>query len=237
LARTSSGPRTRAGSTPLADAIGVLARHYGATPSLAPGEPFELLLWEYVAYLTDDADRSAAFASLKKRVGTKPDEVAAASEALLESIARAGGAIAFRLRAQRMKDVAVRVRDRFQGSLASVLKLPYLEARRVLKTFPAIGPPGADKILLLTGAQPVLALDSNALRVLLRLGFGEEQKSYSASYTSAQKAATAQLPSSIPNLQKDSLLLRRHGQDLCKRIDPRCPVCPLRDVCKFANVK
>ena len=34
------------------------------------------------------------------------------------------------------------------------------------------GEPGAEKVLLFSGSAPVLALDSNALRVLLRLGFG-----------------------------------------------------------------
>lgn len=215
----------------------LLARHYGATPSLAPVDPFQLLIWEYVAYLTDDADRAAAFATLKKRVGLDPASLAAAPPVVIEAVCREGGAIAFKLRAERIHLVAGRVRDKFEGTLATILRLPYLEARRILRTFPAIGPPGADKILLLTGAQAVLALDSNALRVLLRLGHGEEHKSYSASYTSAQKAAMAELPRSVPALRKVSLLLRRHGQELCRRVDPRCPMCPLRDVCNFARLK
>ena len=44
----------------------------------------------------------------------------------------------------------------------------------MLKKFPAIGDPGVDKILLLTRTEPVMALDSNGLRVLVRLGFGAE---------------------------------------------------------------
>ncbi len=231
-----SRPRPR-GSATLADSCRLLSRHYGPPRSLAPLDPFELLIWEYVAYLTDDADRASAFAALAKRVGKDPASVAAASPAVLEAVCRSGGAIGFRLRAARIHDVAVRVRDRFSGTLRDVVREPYPEARRILRTFPAIGPPGADKILLLSGAHPVLALDSNALRVLLRLGLGQEHKSYAASYASAQKAAMSELPRSIPALRKASLLLRRHGQELCRRTDPACPSCPLRQGCNFARLK
>ena len=48
--------------------------------------------------------------------------------------------------------------------------------------FPMIGEPGAEKILLFSGVLAVLALDSNGVRVLVRLGVGEERKSYAATY-------------------------------------------------------
>ena len=42
-------------------------------------------------------------------------------------------------------------------------------------------------------------------------------------------------PSMIPSLLKASLVLRRHGQELCRRAAPLCEGCPLRDGCAFAN--
>lgn len=224
-------------STRLAASIGLLRDHNGRAGTVSPTDPFELLLWEYVAYLTDDAARAAVFDLLRRRVGTTPSEVAAASPVVLQAICRAGGAIAFKARADRIHDVAVRGIERFEGTLAPLLKRPYLEARKILKTFPSIGPPGADKILLLTGAHAVLALDSNALRVLLRLGYGVEHKTYGASYASAQKAAAAELEASVKSMREASVLLRHHGQQLCRRSDPHCLVCPLRERCAFAKVK
>jgi endonuclease III len=221
--------------TPLSKLIRALDGHYGPIRSLAPRDPFQLLLWEYVAYLADDPLRAAAFAELKKAVGLRPDEVAGAPLPVLGSIARSGGSIAPALRAKRMHDVAVTVRDKWRGSLRGVLRLPYAEARRALKAFPSIGPPGADKILLLTGAQPILALDSNALRVLLRLGYGREDKNYAKSYASAQTAAMAELPKTIPSLQSAFLLLQHHGRELCRRTHPSCTVCPLRSWCPFGG--
>lgn len=134
-----------------------------------------------------------------------------------------------------MRETAVKVRDRYDGSLRGVLKLPYAEVRRELKAFPSIGPPGADKILLLTGAQPVLALDSNALRVLLRLGYGREHKNYATSYATAQTAAMDELPKTIPALTEAFVLLQHHGRELCRRNHPECPACPVRPQCPFGG--
>jgi len=215
--------------------IATLGRHYGPTPSRAPKDPFQLLMWEYVAYLADDETRAAAFATLNATVGLKPSEIAAAPLPVLAAIAGLGGAIAVAQRAQRMRDAAVTVRDTWKGSLRGVLKLPYAEARRALKSFPSIGPPGADKILLLTGSQPVLALDSNALRVLLRLGYGHEHKNYATSYASAQSAAMEALPKTIPALTTAFLLLQHHGRELCRRNHPSCTMCPVRTSCPFGG--
>jgi endonuclease-3 len=220
---------------PLTRLIGTLGRQYGPQRPLTPKDPFHLLLWEYVGYLADDETRAAAFAELKATVGLKPAEVAAAPVPVLAAIARLGGSIAVAQRASRMRDVAVTVRDTWRGSLRGVLRLPYADARRALKGFPSIGPPGADKILLLTGARAILALDSNALRVLLRLGYGQEHKNYATSYASAQRAAMAELPSTVPALRNAFVLLRRHGQELCRRNHPSCRICPLRSSCPFGG--
>jgi hypothetical protein len=63
---------------------------------------------------------------------------------------------------------------------------------------PGIGPPGADRVDLLTGSRAVLALDANGLRVLARLGYGDPSRSYAASYRLAQEAAGARLPATVP---------------------------------------
>ena len=219
----------------LSQLIAVLSRHYGVVSSRAPKDAFQLLLWEYVGYLADDETRAAAFAELKAVVGLKPSEVAAAPLTVLATIARVGGSIAVAQRAARMRHVAVTVRDQYDGTLRGVLGLPYAEARRALKGFPSIGPPGADKILLLTGAQPVLALDSNALRVLLRLGYGREHKNYATSYASAQTAAIESLPRAIPALTAACVMLRHHGRQLCRRTHPSCTICPIKKSCPFGG--
>ena len=215
--------------------IAALERHYHTPRSLAPKDPFELLLWEYVGYLADDPTRASALAELGEQVGLKPREVAAAQLPVLAGIARVGGSIAVSQRAARMKDAATTVCETWHGRLRDALRLPYADARKALKSFPSIGLPGADKILLLAGAQPVLALDSNALRVLLRVGYGRESTSYAKSYASAQAAAMAELPKTVPALTRAFVVLQHHGRTLCRRNHPKCPECPIRPSCAFGR--
>jgi hypothetical protein len=52
------------------------------------------------------------------------------------------------------------------------------------------------------------------LRVLVRLGFIEDDKSYARMYR-ASAAIGHQLPAKIPQMQQAHLLLHRHGTSLC----------------------
>lgn len=119
--------------------------------------------------------------------------------------------------------------------LRAVLALPEKQASKALRLFPGIGEPGAEKILLFCGVKPVLALESNGLRVFVRLGYGEEKKSYAATYRLAREAARRELKADVKTLQRAHLLLRRHGQELCRRSVPRCPECPVAGSCAFAR--
>jgi len=121
----------------------------------------------------------------------------------------------------------------FDGDLEAALDAAPQGAMRNLKKFPGIGDPGAEKILLFSRRRAVLALDSNGLRVLLRLGYGTEGKSYAASYRSAQEASRPEWKSDFDWLIGAHQLLRRHGQQLCKAKHPRCEACPLRQDCAY----
>ena len=103
------------------------------------------------------------------------------------------------------------------------------------KDYPGIGRPGLDRIDLFTGSRAVLALDANALRVLTRLGLGRPARSYSVSYRHAQATASARLPATVPALQRAAQLLRRHGQDVCRRREPACHDCAIAADCPSAG--
>jgi endonuclease-3 len=212
-----------------------LHREYGDLPVLPSTDPFCLILWEQVAYLADDERRAEAYAQLKARVGLTPGDVLEASLETLEEVARVGGAIAVTDRATRMQRTARIAVEEWAGDLLGVLTLPPVEARRTLKRFPMIGEPGADKILMLTRAHPVLALDSNGLRVLLRVGCGEEGKSYSTTYRNVQEALAPVIPPDFDWLIAAHGLLRRHGQVRCKHGAPRCAGCCLRKTCGYVS--
>jgi len=194
--------------------------------------PFEMILWENVAYLVSDDRRKAAFRTLQKLSGTKPKEILVAPREVILAATRLGG-MHPEDRVGRLRDIAELALSEFGGEDETLLKMPPAKARKVLKKFPSIGGPGADKILLFSGVQPFLALESNGLRVLLRLGYGEERKNYDATYCSVLEAVRGELPEDCEELIRAHLLLRRHGQEICKRSDPLCDVCPVSSGCRY----
>jgi endonuclease III len=197
-------------------------------------DPLHLVLYENIGYLVDDQKRDKAFKELKKVIGLRPTDILAAADEDLIKVTKLGG-IHPELRASRLKEIASIVLNDFEGDLTKVLDWPLPKAVKALKKFPSIGTPGAEKILLFTGAYPLLALESNGVRVMLRLGFGEEKSSYSASYSSVQTVTKDQLGENCNFLINAHLLLRRLGKDLCKTSNPACELCPLSLDCRYFN--
>jgi endonuclease-3 len=217
---------------PLQPIIEHLETLYGEPGPPDVTDPWEMIIWENIAYLADDAHRREAMAMLRDQVGISPEQVLAASTDRL--LAVGGHGILAENTVEKLRRAAeIAVRE-FDGDLRPILRRPPAQARKALKRFPAIGDPGAEKILLFGRALPVLALESNGLRVLVRLGFGEETPNYSTTYRLVQAAIEAELVKEYPWLIKAHQLLRRHGQELCRRSQPRCEECPLRNECPWA---
>jgi endonuclease III len=210
-----------------------LQQHYGPPAPLPSTEPLELIIWENIAYLASDKRRAEAFATIKRSIGTRPDQILAAKRSALAAIGKVG--ILPDVSAEKLLAIAKIAYEEFDSDLRSVLKKPLLQAKKALKRFPSIGDPGAEKILLLTRSYPVMALDSNGLRVLCRVGFAEEQKNYSATYRLAQDAINGQLPRDYDSLIRAHQLLRQHGQELCKRSKPHCTECPVKGSCNYGR--
>src|SRR2546429_6945288 len=212
--------------------VSQLAKHYGKPGAPVTTDPFELILLENIAYLVTDERRDEAFAMLRKHAGTRPHEILAASPANILKATRLGG-MHPEQRVSRLREIALIAMNEFDGDLKPALKLPLPKAKQALRKFPSIGEPSAEKILLFTHSYPILGLDSNGLRVLLRLGFGEEKKNYSATYRSVREAIDDQLKENCGWLINAHLLLRQHGKELCKTNRPLCEKCPVRKSCAY----
>ena len=194
--------------------------------------PLEMILWENVVYLADDGKRRAAFELLRDKIGLTADKILAAPDKTLFAVTRTAGILPNN-QVRKLRQIAQTVVDEFGGDLDGVLRQPLVQAKKSLRKFPGIGEPGAEKILLFCRAQPVLALESNGLRVLLRLGYGKEDKNYAKSYRSAQEAVKKELKTDFDCLIRAHQLLRQHGQEICRRARPICEKCPLAKCCKF----
>jgi endonuclease-3 len=211
---------------PLDDVLAQLRQMHGKPSRVPYRGAFEAIIYECAAYLVDDERRAEVFAALKK-LGVTPERLLAAPKAkLLAALSRGG-----MQPAGRMAKVlaAARVATELDEPLAKVVKRPLAQARVVLKRFPGVGVPGADRLAMTFGGHRVLALESNGLRVLTRLGFAPQSKDYAKTYRAVQEAVGGQLESL--DLVEAHALLRLHGQKLCKASAPRCEACALAVSC------
>jgi endonuclease III len=232
--------KTRPGIARILDA---LEKHYGVQVAVGPSEPYEMILFVNCGYPATDASCTKGYEPLKAGVGTKPDQILKAPSARLAKLTQAGGMFP-ELRAERLKLIARITNENFGGDLKWALeklmkdeKTPaekrLQRAKRALKEFPVIGEPGADKILLFSGMAPIAAVPSACTGVPQRIFFGHEDKNYGKGYRAAQEAIAAEVPEKFEARQRAYLLLKKHGQEICKRTKPKCEICPIRRKCAY----
>ena len=224
----------RAPRSKLAVIVARLKKHYGAQPPPPATDAFGLYLWDRVGYLVDDDRRLVAFERLKREVGLTPAAILAASPATLLAIATSGG-IEGHKRAAHMRNAAETVMGELDGNLDAVLTRPLPDARRALRKLPMVADAGAERIILFAGAHPVLTLESNGMRVLQRMGYGQPHRDYTRSYKTVIAAAAPEAKQDVMWLTDAHRLLRHHGKEVCKTSAPLCGVCIVRGDCAFGS--
>ncbi|HYX23327.1 MAG TPA: hypothetical protein VFC23_04175, partial [Thermoanaerobaculia bacterium] len=202
---------------------------YGPPAPPAVIDPFEMIVAESAAYLVDDDRRARVFARLREEVGLDPEDVLGTPTPVLVEVIRGGGMLPEH-RAEKLVKAANTALEIGLETLRELIRTDPKKAGKLLQRFPGVGEPGADKILLFSRAKRTLGADSNVLRVLVRLGFGEgDETHYTRMYRSAAEAVAPQLPEDYPWLISAHQLLRRHGQEICRRSAPLCEICPVTD--------
>jgi endonuclease-3 len=209
-----------------------LEAFYGEQRPCWPTDPYLFLVWWHSGYPASDAACTKGWDSLNREIGTEPQRLLEARPAKLAQALKPGGMVA-ELRAMRLKEIAARVKDEFGGDLRAALVGPMAEVRKTLKKFPNIGDPGTDRILLFAGIAPLAAVASNCPHVIVRIERGEERENYAATYREAQQIIEAEVPEAFDARTRAFLLLKQHGQQLCKRTKPKCPQCPVSRWCAY----
>jgi endonuclease III len=218
--------------TPIPGLLDKLEKFYGKQEPCWPVDPYEFLVWWHCGYPASDTACTKGWENLKASVDITPMALLKAPQQTLSSALRAGGMVPD-LRALRLKEIAMRVQDEFGGDLRMGLTGAFSEVRKTLKTFPGIADPGADRILLFAGIKPIAAVPSNCTQVLPRIIHGHENENYVASYREAQQLLSIQLAETFDSRTRAYQLLKRHGQDICKRAKPKCGTCPVSLQCAF----
>jgi endonuclease III len=219
---------------PLKAILKQLESHYGKQEPSWPIDPYLFLVWWHCGYPASDIACNKGWESLNKTIGVEAQQLLSASPAKLATALKPGGMVP-ELRAMRLKEIAARVKDEFAGDLRSALVGPIAQVRKILKKFPNIADPGTDRILLFAGIAPIAAVPSNCPHVLVRIQHGRERENYGVTYREAQQAIETGAPEEFDARIRAYLLLKRHGQELCKRTNPKCPECGLNSACAYAK--
>jgi endonuclease III len=218
---------------PFQNLLNRLESHYGPQEPCWPVDPYEFLIWWHCGYPASDDRCSRGWESLSRSIGIQPERILAAAQAQLAKALKPGGMVP-ELRAMRLQQIAQRVVNEYSGSIDSLFTGHLPDVRKALKRFPNIADPGADRILLFARKAPVAAVPSNCPHVLVRIVRGLERIDYGATYREAQSLIESGIPEQFQPRQRAYLLLKIHGQEICKR-KPLCDRCPMRGECRYAQ--
>jgi endonuclease-3 len=209
-----------------------LEKFHGQQEPSWPVDPYEFIIWWHCGYPASDVACAKGWDKLTSEIGIEPQNLLAAAPRNLASALKPGGMVP-ELRALRLKEIAMRVKDQLGGDLRAALVRPLADARKTLKKFPGIADPGVDRILLFAGITPIAAVPSNCPHVLVRILHGQERENYGVNYRQAQETIAEEVPETFEARTRAYLLLKRHGQEICKRTNPKCEICPLSSHCAF----
>ena len=213
----------------------VLAGKYGTLEPDFPTDPYQFIVWWHCGYPQSQKACAKGWAALTKATRIEPADLLRAHPGKLTEALRPGGMVP-ELRAMRLKEIAERVLKEFGGDLTAALRaMSRKQARAALVSFPSIANPGADRILLFGGMVPIAAVPSNCAHVLVRIEHGRERENYAVNYRMAQESIEAAVPATFDARMQAYLLLRRLGQDVCKRANPKCGDCVVSSKCRYAS--
>lgn len=230
----------------LTQILDALENSYGSQKLAGPTDPYQMAVFLNCGYPASDAKCARGFEALKREIGVEPKKVLAVSKVKLAKVMRPS-VIMPAVCAERLKEIAHRVKGAFKGDLIAALKQRLSEAKepekgvrvakKVLQEFPVIGEPSAEKILLFSGLAPIAAVPSAFVDVPIRMFVGEPGKNYATDYKAAREILDSELPPTFEARQRAYLLLKKHGQEICKRSKPKCEICPLTAQCAYLQAK
>ncbi|MFQ5951303.1 MAG: endonuclease III domain-containing protein [Candidatus Geothermarchaeales archaeon] len=200
-----------------------------AVPRSARGgrTAFETLVVTLLSQNTNDRNTRRAYENLRSSVSIEPQEILKADVETIEDAIRVGGL--YRTKTKALKALSSEVLERFRGDLDTVLNLPLDEAREILMSLPKIGPKTADVMLLFLRGRATVPVDTHVNRVSRRLGLAPPKSGYEAVRQSLMGLFR---PEDYLDLH---LLLIAHGRKVCQARKPRCPECPVAELCTYPN--
>jgi endonuclease-3 related protein len=190
-----------------------------------PGDgPLQVMVGAVLTQATNWRNVERAIARLAEAGMLSAEALALAPREVLEELVRPTGY--YRAKAERLQSLARMLLESCQGDVERLKGLPPKALREMLLRVRGIGPETADSILLYALDYPYFVVDAYTRRLFRRLGCGPRGNSYHE----WQRFFMEALPPDATLFNEYHALIVRHGKERC-RARPRCPGCPLLDLC------
>jgi endonuclease-3 len=182
---------------------------------LVYGTPYELLVSVVLSAQATDKSVNQATEKLFKEFNT-PAAIAKLGVAGLEEFIRTIGL--FRTKAKNVVALSKILIDKHGGDVPST--------REDLEGLPGVGRKTANVVLNVAFHQPTMAVDTHIFRVANRTGLGPGKNPLEVE----QKLVKFTPPEFMQHAHHWLIL---HGRYVCVARKPKCPGCPIRDLCDF----
>ncbi len=204
-----------------------LLEFYGQPTWRNPLPPVDELVSTILSQNTNDTNRDRAFDALRARFPTWEAVRDARPDSVIEAIRPAGLANHKGPRIQQvLREITA---ERGALDLSFLSKLPLQEARAWLMKFKGVGPKTAAIVLLFSLGRPAFPVDTHIYRVTGRIGLRPERMSVEEAHAHLERLFPPEA------YYAAHLNIIRLGREICAARQPRCPVCPLRDICLYGR--
>jgi endonuclease-3 len=205
-----------------------LEKRFGSLAPPRSSDPLEELILTVLSQHTSDVNAVRAFGALRARFPTW-DGVVRARTATVANAIRPGGLA--NVKAPRIQAILRAIHERGgRYDLSFLEDMSDAEARAYLSTLNGVGPKTAAIVLAFSLGRNALAVDTHVHRVARRL----ELVPTLASAEKAQVMLNELVPPELRVAMHVGLI--RLGREICTARRPRCPICPLNDICPTGRV-
>lgn len=208
-----------------------LLAHYGPQNWWPAESPWEIMVGAILTQNTSWKNVDKALANLRRANRLDPARLRALRTERLAALVRPAGFTTSK--PKRLKLLANFLFREYGGDPTAMRGGDLAAERAQLLALHGIGPETADAILLYVAAQPIFVVDAYTRRILGRLGLAASQ----ASYAELQELFMKNVPPDVARYQEFHALLDTHAKQLCVKRAPRCPRCPLNDICPKIGVE
>jgi endonuclease III related protein len=208
----------------LLDIYDRMAGHLGSSHWWPGDSPLEVMVGAILTQNTAWANVERAIEQLKAEGALSASFLHQVDETVLSEWIRPAGY--FRIKARRLKNFFDFYVQEYQGQVKKIKNQSLEFLRPQLLSVKGIGPETADSILLYALGMPTFVVDAYTYRIFSRHQLIDED----IGYEELRAYFMDHLPSDPQLYNEYHALLVRLGKEYCKKKNPRCEECPLKEI-------